>query len=137
RDQGADKLDEATLAGIRNRYLGALSLGRDENNDEHTTLAKQALTLTNRFQRNQDMILRFATNLMVPFTNNEAERTVRPVKIQHRTSGGAWRTLQGLTDFAVVQSYLDTANKWGIDKFDALQRLFTTGAWLPPALAPD
>ena len=43
---------------------------------------------------------------------------------------------QGLADFAVVQSYLDTAHKWGIDKLDALRRLFTTGAWLPPALTP-
>jgi Transposase IS66 family len=77
------------------------------------------------------MILRFATDLSVPFTNNEAERSCRPVKVQQRTSGGCWRTLQGLTDFAIVQSYLDTATKWGLDKLDALHRLFTTGAWLP------
>jgi len=35
-----------------------------------------------------------------------------------------------------VHSYLDTATKWGIDKLDALHQLFTTGAWLPPALTP-
>jgi transposase len=62
--------------------------------------------------------------------------SVRPVKVQQRTSGGAWRTLAGLTDFAIVQSYLDTATKWGLDKLDALRQLFTTGAWLPPALTP-
>jgi hypothetical protein len=44
--------------------------------------------------------------------------------------------LQGLIDFAIVQSYLDTATKWGIDKLHALQQLFTTGPWLPPALTP-
>jgi len=33
--------------------------------------------------------------------------------VQQRSSGGAWRTLQGLADFAVVQSYLTTANRWG------------------------
>jgi len=32
-----------------------------------------------------------------------------------------------------VQSYLDTATKWGIDKLDALRQLFT-GPWLPPTL---
>ena len=48
------------------------------------------------------MILRFATDLTVPFTNNEAERACRPVKVQQRTSGGCWRTLAGLTDFAIV-----------------------------------
>jgi transposase len=72
----------------------------------------------------------------VPFTNNEAERAIRPVKVQQRTSGGAWRTLQGLIDFAIVRSYLDTTTKWGIDKLHALQELFTTGPWLPPALTP-
>jgi transposase len=82
------------------------------------------------------MILRFTVDLAVPFTTNEAERAIRPVKIQQRTSGGAWRTLQGLTDFAVVRSYLDTATKWGIDQLDALHQLFTTGPWLPPALTP-
>ena len=54
------------------------------------------------------MILRFAVDLTA-FTNNCAERAVRPVKVQQRTSGGCWRTLQGLIDFAVVHSYLDTA----------------------------
>jgi Transposase IS66 family len=62
-----------------------------------------------------------ATDLSVPVTNNEAERTLRPVKIQQRTSGGCWRTMQGFTDFAIVHSYLDTANKWGINKLDALR----------------
>jgi hypothetical protein len=41
---------------------------------------------------------------------------------------GCWRTLQGLTDFAIAQSYLDTATKWGLDKLDALRQLFTTTA---------
>ncbi|WUV60686.1 hypothetical protein OG371_23250 [Amycolatopsis sp. NBC_01480] len=46
--------------------------------------------------------------------------------MSNKTSGGAWRTLQGLIDFAVIQSYLDTATKWGHDKLDALRELFTT-----------
>ncbi|MGI8306459.1 IS66 family transposase [Saccharopolyspora hattusasensis] len=99
-------------------------------------LGTTARSLIRRFHRYEDMILRFATDLAVPFTNNEAERAVRPVKIQQRTSGGCWRTLQGLTDFALVQSYLDTATKWGLNKLDALRKLFTTGPWLPPALTP-
>jgi transposase len=136
RERGADRLDEATLHQIRNHYRGALARGDTDNRSEHTTLADKARTLINRFRRYEDMILRFATDLSVPFTNNEAERSCRPVKVQQRTSGGAWRTLQGLTDFAIVQSYLDTTTKWGLDKLDALRQLFTTGAWLPPALTP-
>ena len=82
------------------------------------------------------MILRFAVDLAVGFTSNQAERTLRPVKVQQRTSGGTWRTLLGLADFAIVQSYLSTAGKWRIDALDALTRLFTDGPWLPPVLHP-
>jgi transposase len=82
------------------------------------------------------MILRFTTDLAVGFTSNQAERDVRPVKVQQRTSGGCWRTLDGLADFAIVQSYLSTAAKWSLTKLDALRQLLTTGPWLPPAIAP-
>lgn len=136
RERGARTLDATVLAGIRNHYRGALARGRDDNLGQRDTLATEARTLIRRFHRFEDMILRFAVDLTVPFTNNVAERAVRPVKIQQRTSGGAWRTLSGLIDFAIVRSYLDTAAKWGLDKLDVLRQLFTTGAWLPPALTP-
>ena len=83
------------------------------------------------------MILRFAAHPDLDiFTNNEAERTIRPVKVQQRSSGGCWRTLQGLADFAVIQSYLSTAAKWGISKLDALRDLFNGHPWMPPGLEP-
>jgi transposase len=137
RAAGTETLDPVVLTRIRNHYLGALAKGRTDNHGHRNTLATQARRLIRRFTRYQDMILRFAVDLTVPFTNNCAERAVRPVKVQQRTSGGCWRTLQGLIDFALVHSYLDTATKWGIDKLHALQQLFTTGAWLPPALTPS
>lgn len=136
REHGVERLDPVVLKRIRNHYLGAIAKGSTDNRGQPGALAAQARTLIRRFIRYEDMILRFAVDLSVPFTNNVAERSVRPVKVQQRTSGGCWRTLQGLIDFAVVHSYLDTAVKWGLDKLDVLRQLFTTGAWLPPALTP-
>jgi transposase len=92
--------------------------------------------LTHHRLRQQSLILRFATDLTVAFTNNQAERDIRPVKVQQRASGGCWRTPQGLADFAIVQSYLSTAAKLGLDKLEALRQLFATGPWLPPAIGP-
>jgi hypothetical protein len=69
-------------------------------------------------------------------SNNEAERTISPEKVQQRSSGGCWRTIEGLADLAMVQSYLSTAAKWGISKLDALRDLFHGHAWLPPGLEP-
>ena len=101
RATGAEQLDTTTLALIRNHYLGALAKGKADNQEQRGELAVEARTLIRRFTRYEDMILRFAVDLTVPFTNNCAERAVRPVKIQQRTSGGAWRTLQGVrTEYA-------------------------------------
>jgi transposase len=136
RASGADQLEPVVLKRVRNHYRGAIAQGTTDNTGQRGALAADARTLLRRFTRYEDMILRFAADLATPFTNNCAERAVRPVKVQQRTSGGAWRTLRGLTDFAIVQSYLDTATKWGHDKLTVLQQLFTTGAWLPPTLTP-
>jgi transposase len=136
RAAGRQRLGDDTLAEIRSWYRGAVAKGITDNQNQRAKIGKDGLRLARRFRDHQDMILRFTTDLAVGFTSNQAERDIRPVKVQQRTSGGAWRTLQGLADFAIVQSYLSTAAKWGIDALDALTQLFTTGPWLPAAIRP-
>ena len=111
RTAGQDTLEPATLATIRRRYRGAAAKGLTDNT-RAGPLARDAATLARRFSEHETMILRFVVDLAVPFTNNQAERDLRPVQIRDGTSGGCWRTLAGLADFAVVQSYLSTAHKW-------------------------
>lgn len=130
------QLSDLEQARIRAAYRAALAGGIEANRGRKGMLATDALSLAMRFGRHEDMILRFITDLAIPFTNNQAERDLRPAKVQQHASGGHWRTLLGLADFAIVRSYLSTAAKWGIDPLDALTRLFTTGPWLPPALQP-
>jgi transposase len=136
RAAGQARLDDAQLAAIRSWYRGAVAKGLADNAGKTSQIAADGRTLARRFRDHEDMILRFATDLAVGFTSNQAERDVRPVKVQQRTSGGTWRTLAGLADFAIVRSYLSTAAKWRIDALDALTWLFETGPWLPPATAP-
>jgi transposase len=136
RAAGQDAIASDRLARIVNYYRGSANLGVADNEGRRGALAREALALARRFVDREDMILRFATDLTVPMTNNQAERDCRPVKVAQRASGGCWRTLDGLTDFAVVHSYLSTASKWGKDSLDALHQLFTTGPWLPPDIAP-
>jgi transposase len=88
-------------------------------------------SLANRFDTHRDMILAFLHDLSIPFTNNAAEREIRPVKVKQRP-GGCRRTLEGLADFAIIWSYLSTAAKHGLDHLDVLVELFTTEPWLPP-----
>jgi transposase len=136
RAAGQPRLSDAQLAEITAWYRGAVAKGITDNQNRRAKIARDGLRLARRFRDHQDMILRFATDLTVGFTSNQAERDVRPVKVQQRTSGGCWRTLQGLADFAIVQSHLSTAAKWEIDALDALAQLLTTGPWLPAAIRP-
>ena len=135
RAGGAQALDAGQVRSLRSAYAGALARMRTDNQAASTPLQQRGATLADRFDTHRDMILRFVVDLSVPFTNNAAEREVRPVKVKQR-SGGCWRTLEGLADFAVIHSYLSTAAKHGIDALDALTQLFTNGSWLPPDLAP-
>ena len=63
--------------------------------------------------------MRFLHNPAVPFTNNQAERDVRMMKLRQKISGG-FRSPEGAIDFATIRSFLSTARKQGWNMIDAL-----------------
>lgn len=132
--EGLDALTSEQISHIRACYAGAVAYGRQQNPPNRHGEVSRAGKLAERFHLHRDMILRFVVDLAVPFTNNQAERDLRPVKLQQKISG-TWRTLQGLSDFAAVRSYLSTAAKHGMEALDVLKQLFTTGPWMPAALS--
>ena len=138
RAAGQAALEATALERLLTRYRELAAAGLTTNLYRRTATAKDARRLARRFRGFEDLILRFVTRPDLDiFSNNEGERAIRPTKVQMRSSGGCWRTLQGLADFALVQSYLSTATKWSIDKLDALRALFTGSTWMPPGLEPD
>ena len=138
RQEGKTALDPGVLDDLVTRYRTLATSGLAANAYRRTATAKDARRIARRFLNFEDMILRFATRPDLDiFTNNEAERTIRPVKVQQRSSGGCWRTIEGLADFAIIQSYLSTAAKWGISKLGALRDLFNGHAWMPSGLEPS
>jgi transposase len=137
RAAGQPALDTTVLSDLVTRYRALAAAGLAANLYRRTATAKDARRLARRFRSFEDMILRFAARPDLDiFSNNEAERTIRPTKVQQRSSGGCWRTLTGLAEFALVQSYLSTAAKWGISQLDALRDLFNGHAWLPASPQP-
>ena len=54
----------------------------------------------------------------------------------HDKISGTFRSEDHLKAFVTMRSYLQTANKHGINLLDATRQLFTTGPWIPPRPAP-
>jgi len=65
--------------------------------------------------------LRFLRDPTVPFSNNQAERDGRMMKLRQKISGG-FRSLQGAMDFALIRSFISTAKKQRWNIIEALTR---------------
>ena len=74
-----------------------------------------------RLGKHKEDTLRFLRNPTVPFTNNQAERDGRMMKLRQKISGG-FRSLQGAMDFALIRSFVSTARKQDWNIIDALSR---------------
>ena len=72
-----------------------------------------------RLHERRDATLRFLTDPQVPFTNNEAERDLRMMKLRQKISGG-FRSRSGADDFAILRTVIATAQKQGRDVVKAL-----------------
>ncbi len=92
---------------------------------------RDAWNLASRLRDDADQVLRLLDDTRVPFTNNDAERSLRMVKLHDKISG-AFRSADGAEAFATIRSYIQTAALNGHNRLAALRQLFTTGAWLPP-----
>lgn len=76
-----------------------------------------------RLREYKDDVLRFTTDLSIPFTNNLAERAIRMPKVKQKISG-CFRSANGANNFAIIRSYLDTMHKQGCDLLDTLRLTF-------------
>ena len=82
----------------------ANSRGRPPRRTGHNLLA--------RLDHRKEDALRFLDDPNVPFTNNQAERDVRMMKVKQKISGG-FRSTTGAEEFAIIRSVLATARKQG------------------------
>jgi transposase len=92
------------LAQPAHGRAGGAKRGRVARRTGHNLLIRLA-------DRSKDT-LRFLHDLTVAFTNNQAERDIRMMKIHQKISGG-FRSWDSAADFALIRSFLSTARKQG------------------------
>lgn len=79
--------------------------------------------LVERLALHQEAMLAFAFNQNVPFTNNLAERDIRPVKVKQKISN-CFRTTTGADIYARIESFVSTARKNNRNVFSELYHTF-------------
>jgi transposase len=90
-----------------------------------------AKNLLDDLLRRAEQVLAFLDDLSIPFTNNQAERDLRMVKVQQQIAG-TFRAEEGATAFCHIRSYLSTMRKQGHAMLNALSAVFA-GCPLPVA----
>ena len=85
--------------------------------------------LLTRLKKHQTAVLAFAFNEAVPFTNNQAERDLRPAKTKQKIAG-SFRTLEGAKIYARVFGFISTARKHQLSVFKELKLAFSGKTFL-------
>ena len=82
-----------------------------------------ACNLIRRLREHRNEVLRFLTDLRVPFDNNQVERDLRMPKLKQKVSG-CFRSEIGVDAFAIIRSYLSIRRKQSDDLFNSLVLTF-------------
>lgn len=75
--------------------------------------------LMDRLVLYEDYVLNFAIKENIPFTNNLAERDIRPWKTKLKVSG-CFRTLDGAKRYARIKGFCSTVRKHGLSVYEQL-----------------
>ena len=124
---------EREAKSFRSRYRNILTRGDrecppPEPKDHPARPGRMARTksrnLLERLRNFETETLRFMTDKLVPFTNNQGENDERMTKVQQKISG-CFRSFLGAQIFCRVRSYLSTCRKHGLSATEALTMLFS------------
>ncbi|MFD9960837.1 IS66 family transposase [Amycolatopsis sp. NPDC058986] len=130
RDAGQAEIPARIRDPLISRFLRTINLGLLLHPPERGRKQSKTRNLLVRLRDYQDQVLRFARDLRVPFTNNQAERDLRMIKAQLKISGG-WRTQHGAHTWLRVRSYISTVRKNRVHVITAIRDAITGNPWLP------
>lgn len=121
---------EAFLSAYDALVADGLAANRPLLSRDRNALERESYNLACALRDLRAEATRFAVDLDVPFTNNEAERSLRMAKL-HQKISGCFQSEGHARAFAVLRSYLDTARKHGLGALAVLGLVFTGHPWQP------
>ena len=127
---------EKELQRWHERYWKILQSGRRANphskrsNRKGRPKQSKAQNLLDRMENYDQCILAFLADFSLPFSNNQAERDQRMVKV-HQKISGCFRTLHGARQFARSFSYISTLRKHGLPVWENLRNALLGRPFLP------
>jgi hypothetical protein len=131
RDAGQTRIDPAVRAELERSLRHGVLVGLADTTTIGTRPGeRKARLLLEAFRDRPDDILRFAQDLSVPPTSNDAERGLRPSKIQQNISGRL-TSIARTEDRYRILGYLTTATKHGHDKMTTLHDVLLGRIWMP------
>jgi transposase len=136
RDQGLATIPSGVRDALLRRFRDGMLVGLSDTTSHGTRPGERKARLLLEVLRDRpDDVLRFAHDLKVPPTSNQAERDLRPSKIQQKISGRL-TSIARTEDRYTILGYLSTAAKHGLDKITALRDALTGRPWMPALPAP-
>jgi transposase len=136
RDEGRDAIDDTTRNELITRYRHGVLVGLSDTASHGTRPGERKARLLLQVLRDRQAdILRFAHDLTVPPTSNQAERDLRPSKVQQNISGRL--TSENRTrDRYKIRGYASTAAKHGLNMMTVLRDALQGRPWIPDLPAP-
>jgi transposase len=132
REQGLRRIPAQTLDPLLDRWRHAILCGLSTHPRRDGRKQSKTRNLLERLRDRDQQVLRFARDpATVPFSNNQAERDLRPVKTQIKISG-CHRSDTGARAWLRVRGYISTARKNRINVLDALRDAIIGTPWTPP-----
>lgn len=132
RERGLRRIPAQTLDPLLDRWRHAILCGLSTHPRRDGRKQSTTRNLLERLRDRDQQVLRFARDpATVPFSNNQAERDLRPVKTQIKISG-CHRSDTGARAWLRVRGYISTARKNRINVLDALRDAIIGTPWTPP-----
>jgi transposase len=130
-DKAGGKLVERRQDEVRQEYRNLMREGDKEcpkpepkpPGKRGPAAKPKSRNLLERLMGREDEVLRFMTMKEVPFTNNQAERDLRMMKVQQKISG-CFRSWEGAKIYCRIRSYISTCLKQGMTASKAVNLIF-------------